>query len=35
MGTGAMRSQDGPLAGRGDRKVREAVIDVSQRLLAG
>jgi AcrR family transcriptional regulator len=30
-----MRSQDGPLAGRGDRKVRAAVIDVSHRLLAG
>jgi AcrR family transcriptional regulator len=30
-----MRSQDGPLAGRGDRRVREAVIGVSQRLLAG
>ena len=30
-----MRSQDGPLAGLGDRKVRAAVIDVSQRLLAG
>jgi AcrR family transcriptional regulator len=30
-----MRSQDGPLAGRGDRRVREAVIAVSQRLLAG
>ena len=30
-----MRSQDGPLAGRADRRVREAMIDVSQRLLAG
>ncbi len=30
-----MRSQDGPLAGRGDRRVREAVIGVAQRLLAG
>jgi AcrR family transcriptional regulator len=29
-----MRSQDGPLAGRSDRRVREAVIGVSQRLLA-
>jgi AcrR family transcriptional regulator len=29
-----MRSQDGPLARRGGRKVREAVIGVSQRLLA-
>ena len=31
----SMRSQDGPLAGRADRRVREALIDVSQRLLAG
>jgi AcrR family transcriptional regulator len=30
-----MRSQDGPLAGRADRRVRDALIDVSQRLLAG
>jgi AcrR family transcriptional regulator len=30
-----MRSQDGPLAGRADRRVREALIEVSQRLLAG
>ncbi len=30
-----MRSQDGPLAGRADRRVRDAMIDVSQRLLAG
>ncbi len=30
-----MRSQDGPLAGRADRRVRQAVIDVSQRLLTG
>ena len=30
-----MRSQDGPLSGRADRRVREALIDVSQRLLAG
>lgn len=29
-----MRSQDGPLAGRGDRRVRECLIAVSQRLLA-
>ncbi|MET0324872.1 MAG: TetR/AcrR family transcriptional regulator [Ilumatobacteraceae bacterium] len=31
----SMRSQDGPLAGRADRRVREALIDVCQRLLAG
>ena len=31
----SMRSQDGPLAGRADRRVREALIDVSHRLLAG
>lgn len=30
-----MRSQDGPLAGHADRRVREALIEVSQRLLAG
>jgi AcrR family transcriptional regulator len=30
-----MRIQDAPLAGRGDRRVREALIDVCQRLLAG
>jgi hypothetical protein len=30
-----MRIQDGPLAGRGDRRVREALIDVCQRMLAG
>ena len=30
-----MRSQDGPLAGRADHRVRQAVIDVSQRLLTG
>lgn len=30
-----MRSQDGPLAGRADRRLRDAMIDVSQRLLAG
>jgi AcrR family transcriptional regulator len=29
-----MRSQDGPLAGRADRRVREALIDVTQHLLA-
>ena len=31
----SMRSQDGPLAGRTERRVREALIDVSQGLLAG
>ena len=30
-----MRSQDGPLAGRADHRVRQALIDVSQRLLTG
>ena len=30
-----MRGQDGPLSGRNDRRVRGALIDVSQRLLAG
>jgi AcrR family transcriptional regulator len=30
-----MRSQDGPLSGRTDRRVRDALIDVCQRLLAG
>jgi len=30
-----MRSQDGPLSGRADRRVRGALIDVAQRLLAG
>ncbi len=30
-----MRGQDGPLSKRADRRVRSAVIDVSQRLLAG
>jgi AcrR family transcriptional regulator len=30
-----MRSQDGPLAGRGDRRVLEMLIAVSQRLLGG
>lgn len=29
-----MRSQDGPLSGRTDRRVRDALIRVSQRLLA-
>jgi AcrR family transcriptional regulator len=29
-----MRSQDGPLSGRASRRVREALIDVCQRLLA-
>ena len=28
-----MRGQDGPIAGRADRTVREAFIGVSQRLL--
>ena len=31
----SMRSQDGPLGGRADKRVREALIEVSQRLLAG
>jgi AcrR family transcriptional regulator len=30
-----MRSQDGPLAGRSARRLREAMTDVAQRLLAG
>ena len=30
-----MRSQDGPLAGRADRRLREALVTVCQRLLAG
>lgn len=30
-----MRGQDGPLAGRSDRRVRESLIEVSLRLLAG
>lgn len=30
-----MRSHDGPLSGRDDERVREALIGVSQRLLAG
>jgi AcrR family transcriptional regulator len=30
-----MRGQDGPLAGRGDRRVRAALIEVCQRVLSG
>jgi hypothetical protein len=30
-----MRSQDGPLSGRADRRVRDALIAVCQRLMAG
>jgi AcrR family transcriptional regulator len=30
-----MRAHDGPLAGRADRRVRQALVDVSHRLLAG